>query len=211
MSGFNAETGEIVAEVEEGADEETVLRQRLDSMTEARQRTADDLHLAEIELRRLRQRVEALKAELDEQRQEADEMPMARVIYKAWVTATGRNPKRTKFGPARQKALLARIREGRDFDYIMRAATIGAQAANVSDRQVERLALLAALRHATGLLAVSDATAVRDEYKAALGRGFEKYDDLELICRNEVNLERFAGYAEKVDPGGTATLLDEAV
>ena len=210
MSGFNPETGEV-AERAEGLDEVGVLKARLESMADARKATADDLHRAELELRRLRQKVETLRAELDERRQEADEMPMAKIIYQGWVKATGRNPKRTKFGPARQKAVLARIREGRDFDYIMRAATIGVQAANVSNRQAERFALIAALKHARELLDPKGEAAVVKTYKSTLGRGVEKYDDLELVCRDEVKLEQFARFADIVDPEGTAKLLDEGV
>lgn len=152
--------------------------------------------------------VSRLKNELEEQTAQADEMPMAKTIFKGWLRATGRNPKRTKFGPKRQKAVLARIREGRDFDLCMRVATVGALAANVSDRQKERYALLAALRAATGLLSEKQAEGVRKTYKETLGRGVEKFDDLELLFRDEVNFERAMANAERMDPEGTMTLLD---
>lgn len=204
----NPETGELVEP--ETDDELSYLRQRVETLGEARQSIADDLTLAERELRNLRRKVKALQVELDEQTAQADEMPMVKTIFQAWVNATGRNPKRTKLGPARTKAVLARIREGRDFDFIMRAATIGAQAANVTDRESERMALLAALREATERLSESDAAAVRGLYKRTLG-STAKFDDLELICRNEVNLERFAAMADRLDPEGARTLLDAAV
>ena len=205
MTGFDPETGEMVEEG--GGDELTSLRQRVETLTQARKAVADDLVRAEKELRNQRRKVDALKAELDEQMAQADEMPMVKTIYQGWVQATDRNPKRTKLGPARTKAVLARLREGRDFDYILRAATVGAQAANVSDREGERLGLIAAMKLATELLPDADVRRVKDAYRRAAGT-VTKYDDLELICRSEVTLERFAALADRIDPSGTKALLD---
>jgi hypothetical protein len=158
-----------------------------------------DVDRLEREGRNYRRKIASLEAELDEQMQNAPETATIKTIFHAWVSATGRNPKTAKLGPARHKAVLARMREGHDHERILRAATIGAKAAHVSDKEAERLALLAALQLATKRLAPEDAQAVRSTYKSGLGRT-QVYDDLELICRNEVNLERFANLADSIDP-----------
>lgn len=144
-------------------------------------------------------RIAQLEAELDEQRMEAPEAAEVKAIFHGWVKATGRNTKRTKLGVARQKAVLARLREGHDAERVYRAVTIGVQAATVSDQAAERVALLAALRTATDLLSDSNAAAVRDVYRERVGQ-VTRYDDLELLCRNEVQVERFAELADRIDP-----------
>jgi hypothetical protein len=201
---LNPETGELQDAPyvpREPGDVEAGLRHDL---AEARVQLQDATQL----LLKTQREVNRLKNELDEQTAQADEMPQVKIIYKSWITATGRNPKRTKLGPKRTKAILARIREGRDFDLCVRVATVGALAANSSNRDRERMAALAAIRKAVELLDEKDADIVRAAYKTVLGKDVEKYDDLELLFRDEVSFERAMKNADRLDPDGSMVLLD---
>lgn len=158
-----------------------------------------DLEGCEKEARNYRRKIKLLDDELKEQRMESPEAAIVRTIFNAWVNATDRNPKRTKLGPAREKAILARLREGHDDQRILRAVSIGVRGATTSNTAAEREALIAALRQATELLAEGPATTVRNTYRSLLGN-VKVFDDLELICRNEVQLEKFAEMADRFDP-----------
>jgi hypothetical protein len=195
--GFGAPEGDEPDELDT-ADVDTLRR-----LAKAYRHQADglkgDVKGLEQDVRAKNRRIESLKDELDEQQQKAPEAQTVRMIFAAWVEATERNRKRTKLGPAREKAVLARLREGHDADRILQAVKYGVKGANVAPRERERLALIAALEEATRLLPEAQATAVRNTYKKALGK-VQVYDDLELICRNEVNLERFAAMGDLFAP-----------
>lgn len=170
-----------------------------------------DVENLERDARNHLRKIATLEAELKRQRQEAPEAQLVQAIFRGWVQATGRNRKVTKLGPAREKAVLARIRENHDAQRMIRAATIGARGATTSNRDAERLALLRVMREAVGMVEPAQADALRAMYRETLGKGTKVYDDLELIFRNEVNLERFADLADQLDPVGASrpTLLPE--
>lgn len=153
----------------------------------------------EQEIRNQGRKIKALQDELREVRQEAPEGQLARAIYDAWVHGTGRNPKRTKFGEARQKKVIARIREHHDGERMIRAAKIGVKGASTSDQATERLALIRVMEQAVGMLPVDQATALRASFREAM-KDVVVYDDLELIFRDEVHLERFMDFADRFDP-----------
>lgn len=138
----------------------------------------------------LRRRIKALEDELKEVRLEKPEAQTVRTLFSFWVRETARNPKRTKLGEKREKAVLARLHDGYSPEYIMHAIRGAAAAANSSDRETERLALIRVMREAVEMVSPEQAKKLRDTFREAMGR-VQRYDDLELICRNEVNLERF--------------------
>lgn len=164
-----------------------------------------DVEGLEREARNYRRKIKALEDELKEQRQEAPEGQTVRTIFNAWVKATGRNPKTTKLGPAREKAVLARLREGHSDNRVLRAATVGVRGANTSNRESEREALIAVMHRAVEMVEPHQADELRAEYVRLRGKA-KVYDDLELICRNEVNLERFADMADRFDPPRAVTV-----
>lgn len=210
MSGhFHPETGELLDApyVEPGIEE---LRRELDEVRGdlartriAKQDAVDLLLKAEREVKRL-------KTELEKQLAEVPERQVMKTIYQGWVAATGRNPKQSKFGPKRQGAVLARIREGHTFERMMRAATIGVKGANVSNKEAERLALIAVMKRAVDIVSPEQATELRQLYRSTLGKGPKVYDDLELIFRDEVNLERFADMADVIEPLDSGKSIDAA-
>lgn len=144
-------------------------------------------------------KMKKLEDELKEQLNEAPEGQTARTIFNLWVRLTNRPKKRTKFGDVRKKAVIARLREGHSAERIMRAVQGAALAANVSSKESERLALIAALKAAKDMLTSAEVETVHAVYRAQAGT-LTRYDDLELICRNEVNVERFADLADRVAP-----------
>lgn len=147
----------------------------------------------EQDVRSKNRRIAELKDELAEQRGTAPEAQVARSIFGYWREKTGRD-KRSKFGQKRQKVVLARLREGHEPERIMRAI----DGAVSGSRDREGPALLKALRAAMPLLSPEDAALVRRVFAEARYRG-PKYDDLELICRDETKLEGFAQLAEALD------------
>ena len=103
---------------------------------------------------KLRQ-INRLKKENERGREEQPEHTAALELFDFWVERCGKDPKRTKFGEKREKAVLARLKQG------------------YTKRQIGEAIMGAAL------------AAFRDP-----GTGVV-YDDLELVCRNEVQLEKF--------------------
>lgn len=213
-------TGEVIAATSGDAEEPDLLDATDDveelrrlakayrAQSEGLQRDVEGL---EKEARAHRRRIAALEAELKEQRQEADEAPTVRTLFLYWIEKTGRNPKRTKLGPAREKAVLARLREGHAPERIMRAIDGAALGATVSNAAAERQALLRVMRDAVELLSPEQAEELRRTYRATLGN-VKRFDDLELICRDETKVERFADLADVIDPLPPAPmgeLLDE--
>lgn len=157
---FDPETGEVHAPpAEPGGECPNCAAQRAITA-----RAVDDLRGAERELRSQRRKVRALEEELRQQRRDAPEAQIVQTIFRFWVSKCGKNPKTTKLGDKRHKAVLARLRDGHSPEFIMRA--------------IEGAAVACYVDPATG----------------------QRYDDLELICRSEVNLERFHEKAERLLP-----------
>lgn len=197
-------TGELLGKTDGDADEldtadVELIRHLARAYRDQAKGLGRDVEGLEKDIRAKNRRIKSLEEDLADQRMEAPEAVTVKTIFLGWVRATGRNPKRAKLGPAREKALLVRLREGHDAERIMRAVTIGVKAATVSDRDAERVALIRALHAAVEALPKGEADRVRALYKESLGQ-VTVYDDLELICRNEVNLERFAELADRIDP-----------
>lgn len=117
-----------------------------------------------------------LEDEAREAREGSPEMAVAKAIFRYWVDKTQRDAKRTKFGDKRQSVVLARLREGHAPERIMRAVDWVAMRPFVTDAG-----------------------------RATTGKATQRFDELELVCRNEVNVERFARLADAIDPGGGLT------
>jgi len=178
---------------------------------EAHERKAEaaiyDLHNAERELRALRRRVKTLEAELRAQRNEAPEAQTVKALFQYWVEKCRKDPKRTKLGEKREKALLARLREGYDANFIKRAIDGAALAPTTIPSDTQRLALVKVMRRAVEMVSDEQAAELRQLYAQEMKHA-RVFDDLELICRNEVNLERFAALAERLDPIEPKPTLD---
>lgn len=143
---FDPETGELASRA--GFSEEDGLREALEVVQ-------GDLKAAEAALRSERRKVARLQEELKRQRREAPEAQLVQMVFDFWVRTCGKDTNRTKLGEKREKAVLARLRDGFTPEYVQDAIRGAAVACYVDP--------------SSGL----------------------RYDDLELICRNEVNLERF--------------------
>jgi len=168
MSGplFDPDTGEVRdASPTEGECPRCLAHQARAEAIEA------DLHNVQKELLRVLRSHRALEAELRRQRQESPEGRVARVIFRYWCARLGKNPRRVKFGPKRERAVVGRLRDPYEPSYIARA--------------IDGLAVGAYTNPETGV----------------------RYDDLELVCRNEVNLERYHAIAEAT---GAPTLISGA-
>lgn len=203
-AGVDPTTGELLTpgipvDLDDGEQDPRYLRQRLGTVEEERKRLANDLQLAERDLRALRRREEDLKRQLDEQRQDAPEAQVVKAIYRRWVNRTGRNPKRTKLGKKRTDVVLARLREGIDPQILFRAVDGIALAATTSSPETQRLALLAVMKRAVDMVDPPEAEELRAMYAEQMKK-LVVYDDLELALRNEVNVERFAAIADRVAP-----------
>jgi hypothetical protein len=146
-------------------------------------------------------KIARLEAELEKQKVDDPDWSTAKSIFLDWVKESGRNPKTTKFGEKRSKAVLARLKEY-DPDFVRESVIAGVRTANPQNREAEREALIASLHEAIRLLGddTEEAKQLREFYREKT-KGLVRYDDLELICRNEVNLERFHAAAVRM---GTA-------
>lgn len=138
------------------------------------------------------------KAELERQRTETPEGKRAKALGKYWITRTGKNPKRTKVKDKRLKAVIDRLRDGYDAAYIARAIDGAAEAASTDNRETERLALIRVMQEAIRRLPPEIGAELREVYREAM-KNVVRYDDLELICRDETKLERFHDLAERVN------------
>jgi hypothetical protein len=109
----------------------------------------------------------ALKAELSKQRKNSPQAQQAKEVFEHWVGRLGKN-RNVVFGPAREKAVLARLKEF-PLEVVLKA--------------VDGCALMPYVgphgRQPEG------------------GKGAKKHDDLSLICRDETTVERFAGYVDE--------------
>lgn len=119
----------------------------------------DRLGLVE-ELMKARRSEAALRSMLAKQGELHPQMGTARLIARYYVHRLGKT-KAWKFGEKRQKAVLARLKEGYEPVFICRA--------------IDGLAIGYNTNRDTGVI----------------------YDDLELVCRDEVNLDRFHQLAER--------------
>lgn len=158
-------------------------------------------------------KITALEVELEKQKVDDPDWSTAKTIFTRWVEWSGRNPKTTKFGDKRAKAVLAALKKY-DADFVLVAVEAGVRAANNNAREVERLALIAAMEEAVRILGGDDlpdgdpVAHLRAYYSERRGDPLV-YDDLELILRNEVNVERFhsigvrLGLAGRVNGGGS--------
>lgn len=148
-----------------------------------------DVGRLERELRNAGRKITRLENELQAQREQAPERPRVVTLFRRWVEKTDRNPKTTKLGTKREEAVLKMVRQYDD-DFLVRAIDGGSAFASTSSAETQRVALIAALAHATDTLDGETAQAVRKVYREAM-KDVTVYDDLELICRDEVKIERF--------------------
>jgi hypothetical protein len=120
----------------------------------------------------------------------------AKALGRYWITRLDKS-KRTKVKDKRLKAVIDRIRDGYDPSYIARAIDGAAECASTDSRETERLALIRVMQEAIRRLDEDDGKELRDIYREAM-QNVVRYDDLELICRDETKLERFYDLAERV-------------
>ncbi len=158
--------------------------------------TKTDLNLAEKELASKRRQIGRLEKELRDARHQSPLREKAQEVFDLWIELTGRSPKRVKFGDKREKAVLARLNEGRDLQYLLTAVRGLQIGATTSDAETQRQVLMAVMQAAMDLVDEAEADGLRAMYRKGM-KGVQVYDDLELLCRNEVNLERFHGIAER--------------
>jgi len=189
---FNPETGEI--DTPEGdAVEGCPSCQVKDAQIAAMRR---DLEMADLDLRNKRREIGKLRKELEEERNESPRLKEALEVYELWIELTGRNPNRVKFGEKRKKAVLARLGEGRDLDYLKEAVYGLKIGATVMDEAKQRQVLLMVMQATIEAVDEEMADHLRALYQEGM-KGVQVYDDLELLCRNEVNVERFYEVAQR--------------
>ena len=129
-----------------------------------------DLQNAETELRGMRREVKRLKTELDKARGQHVGQADANAVFDYWCGKLSKR-KGTKFGEKRQRVVKARLRENFTVDEL-------------------RLAIDGCARFPF----------VTGQGRRAEGKPSERYDDLELICRDETTVERFMALAERDEP-----------
>lgn len=190
MTAVNPATGELVEEVT-GATGEPVVP--LSQYVELEQQ----LRAIELKLRASALNEARLKAELERQRVESPEGRVAKALGKYWIAACKKR-KTTKVKEKRLKAVLDRLRDGYDPEYIARAIDGAAVAANTASSETERLALIKVMQQAIRRVDEPTAKELRDVYRESM-QNVTRYDDLELICRDETKLERFHDLAERVN------------
>lgn len=125
--------------------------------------------------------ITALKTELSKQRKESPKMVDAQEVFDYWVDKLGKT-KRTTFGPARQKAVIARLSEK-----------------PLSESEDRKDDLFEAVRGMARRPFVGPQGRQADD-----SNGAKKHDCLSLICRDETTVERFIGYADEGGAGVTA-------
>jgi hypothetical protein len=191
---FDPETGEVkVPDLGEGECGRCAAERSI------RERIQSDLGNAQKEILSLLRKINGLESKIRAELDDSPEAPIMRTILQAWLHATGRNPKRTKFGEKRKQAVRAMLKLGYDADFILRAVTVGVKAANAVPAETQKVALIRVMEEAVGMVTPEQAERLRAIYREAM-RDVKVYDDLELICRNEVTLERFHAFADRIDP-----------
>lgn len=194
---FDPETGEIVTSGESRCG-------RCDQALNERLQAEADLRAAEQELRKLRREVTRLSNELAAHRRSSPDAKAAEALFRYWVARCGKSS-RALFGEKRRKAVLNALKNYEP-EYIARAIDWTAEHGATNKQEAERAALVAALREATKRLEPEAAEEVRALYAAARG-SIQRYDELELICRDEIQLE---GRHEKAERYGVPTLVGPA-
>jgi hypothetical protein len=119
-----------------------------------------DLHTAVGTIIKLERSLAALKAQIARSTTDSAEGRMATAISRYYVERLKKG-KGWKFGEKRRKAVIARLKEGYEPEFICRA--------------IDGIAIGANQNRDTGV----------------------RYDDLELVCRDEVYLDRFHELAER--------------
>lgn len=187
---FNPETGEIQTD----GEGQGVAMQHLATELDAR--------ALELDLRKARREIARLKAELTKQRTTSPSAQAAEALFRYWLAVRGKNPKTTVFGEKRRKALLGAL-EHYDAEYIARAIDAPP---STSSSETERRALVMVMQEAIRVVDEVTAARLRKLYKDALKK-VTIYDELELICRDEVQVEKRHDLAEHV---GAPTLIGPA-
>lgn len=128
-----------------------------------------ELQDSEAERRRLLRKTKALETELTKQRGNASRDNGDQEYFDLWVKETKRDSKRTVFGEERQKVVrkARELYESEEGDELCRRAIVG----------------------------VAKFPYVSDGKRVTTGKPNQRYDELELILRNEVNIEKFARLA----------------
>lgn len=168
-------------------------------------RAERDLQLVELDLRNERREAARLKTQLKKQQLEAKDYRVAEALFRYWVARCEKNAKTSTFGDKRRDAVLKALRH-KTPEFIARAIDGTAAAAATNSPERERLALIKVMQEAMQLVTEDQAAALRKTYKDAM-KGTTRYDELELICRDEVQLERRHEIAERV---GAPTLVGHA-
>lgn len=125
---------------------------------------------AEGEIRRQRRQIAQLKSELSKSRKDAPEYETAKRVYDYWKRTFSKNGT-TKFGPAREKAVVARLKEGFEEEQLRQAID-----------------------------GCKKKPFVGPHGRMCEGKKAQRHDDLALICRDETTVPRFMGYAEEWAP-----------
>lgn len=131
-----------------------------------------ELQDSEAERKRLLRKTKALETELTKQRGKDSRDNGDQEFFDLWVRETKRDPKRTVYGEERQKV----IRRARD--------TMAHHADG--DGECRR-----------AIVGVGKFPYVVDGRRSPTGKPNQRYDEFELILRNEVNIEKFAQLAKQ--------------
>lgn len=195
---FDPETGEVDVQGEPCPNCTRALEERVEAEVA--------LQVVERKLTQSLAQEARLRTELEKQRIATSEGKTARALGRYWVARCGKNRKTTKLGEKRMKAVIARLNEGHTPAFIARAIDGVAEAATVSDAETQRQALLRVMHAAIEKVDEETAAELRAIYREAT-RSVQVYNDLELVCRDEVKLERFHEIAERI---GAPTLVGPA-
>jgi hypothetical protein len=150
--------------------------------------------LVELDLRKARREIARLRGELERQQTRSPSAKAAEALFRYWVAVRGKNSKTTVFGEKRRKALLSAL-EHYDPEYIARAIDAPP---TTSPSETERRALIMVMQEAMKHVDEETAASLRKTYRDAL-KNVVTYDELELICRDEVQIEKRHALAEHVN------------
>lgn len=195
---FDPETGEVLTR------QEATKCERCDQALRERLRAEADLRGAENELRKQRREVTRLTNELAAHRRQSPDAKAAEALFRYWVVRCGKSA-RAVFGEKRRKAVMNALKQYEP-EYIARAIDWTADAGGTNKQEVERAALVKVMQEAIKRLPEEDGEELRQMYKDAT-KNVQRYDELELICRDEVQVERRHDLAEA---NGVKTLVGPA-
>lgn len=189
MTRIDPATGEVLEQGE-----------RCENCTAALSQAAEaEMQLRGVE-RELTKQIRAnttLRNELAEQRMDTPDGKAAKALGRYWLVRLGKKGN-AKVKEKRLKAIIARLRDGYEPSYIARAIDGAAEAATTNNAEAERLALIRVMQEAIRRLPERERGELRQLYRDAM-KNIVRYDDLELICRDETKLERFHDLAERVN------------